>query len=93
MIHVASYLLAAAALIILIKKSRDPREHAVIVTMFKDRTAMAVGAVWTIGPLVTDFVKHGFLEMWNGLVGTLVVGFIATAIAHVVLKRRNAAKS
>lgn len=91
MIHIASYLVAAAALIILIKKSRDPREHAVIVTMFRDRTALAVGAVWTIGPLITDFVKHGFYEMWNGLVGTLVGGFIAAAVTHLLSKRRNTA--
>ena len=93
MIHVASYLLAAAALIILIKKSRDPQEQAVIVTMFKDRTALALGAVWTIGPLVTYFIHDGIRGMWNGLVGALVLGFTAAAISHLISKRRNASKS
>lgn len=63
MIHVASYLLAAAALIILIKKSRNPEERALIVTMFKDRGALAVGAVWMIGRLVTDFIDSGIRGM------------------------------
>lgn len=45
MIHVASYLLVAAALIILIKKSRNLRERTVIVRLFKDRNAMAFGGV------------------------------------------------
>ncbi len=93
MIHVASYLVAAAVLVILIKKSRNPEEHAVIVTMFKDRTALAVGAVWTIGPLITDFIHNGIRGMWNDLVGALASGFIAAAITHLMLKRRNAAKS
>ena len=93
MIHVASYLLAAAALIILIKKSRDPQEHAVIVTMFKDRAALAVGAVWMIDRLVTDFIHSGIRGMWNDLVGALVIGFIGASITHLMLKKRNTSKS
>jgi hypothetical protein len=92
MVHVASYLLAAAAIIILIKKSRDPREHGVIVTVFKDRNAMAFGGVLTIVALVTDFVHDGFLGMWNGLVGELVFGFILAAVIHFVSKWKNATK-
>lgn len=93
MIHAASYLVAAVALIVLIKKSRNPQEHAVIITMFKDRGALAVGAAWTIGPLVTYFVHDGIRGMWNGLVGALVSGFVAAAVVHFLSKRRNATKS
>ena len=93
MIHVASYLLAAAALIILIKKSRDPQEHGAIVAVFKDRNAMTFGGVLTIVALVKDFALDGFLGMWNGLVGELVFGFILAAVFHFVSKRKNATKS
>lgn len=92
MVHVASYLLAAAALIILIKRSLDPRQHGVIVTVFKDRNAMAFGGVMTIFALIMDFVHDGFLGMWNGLVGELVFGFILAAIIHFVSKWKNATK-
>ncbi|OIQ80217.1 hypothetical protein GALL_380350 [mine drainage metagenome] len=93
MIHIASYLLLVAALIILIKKSRDPQERAVFVMVFRDRNAIAFGGVWTIGDLVTDFVSNGFRGVLNGLVGAMVIGFVGAAVFHSLSRRRNAANS
>ncbi len=93
MILAISYLLIVVALITLIRKSRDSRERAVIVTMFKDRNAMAFGGVWTIGPLVTVFISDGFRGIRHGLVGALVYGFVAAAGFHVVSKWRKTTKS
>lgn len=79
MVHVASYLILLTVLVVLIAKSRNSQEHAVIVTVFRDRIALAVGGVFMFGNLVTDFVHDGFSGGMNGLVPAVVVGFVGSA--------------
>lgn len=89
MIHIASYPLLAALLFILMKKSRNPQDPAVLVAMFRDRNAIAIGSVWTIGNLVRDFVHNGLHGILNGLVSAMVVGLFAAAVSQSLMRRRR----
>ncbi len=82
-----------SGLIVVIRYWKDPTQRAALVTLFKDRNAMTVGAVWILLSLVTQFASHGFRDIFSVVTQALISGFAVAAIWNWFSKRRSGSAS
>lgn len=88
-IYVSLGFMFTAALIIVIRHRRDPRQRAALVALFKDQKAMTFGAVWALLSLVTQFASHGFHDIFGVVIQALIGGFAVATIWNWFSRRRS----